>query len=320
MILIVNLGKWVLTHLFDRFVKKELEYEKEGHIRFGGDDSSNKADSLKSRSVQTPYEERGTPEQVVPPVAPPSNTTNNINNIPPPIDTEGPKIPLAAVTANTDVESPFAPHHPPQASVPLNGPFTAPPASSSQSDYFSGNHHGGQQQTVPSIQIPPQVALPTSPTSPTGASTSSSFMNRIKNPFSKTKLGRVPTSEDRLLSPTSETLAPTTTTLSKQPSMESQPEETTKEEEKATEETVVEENSSKPIPYSPPNLDDFPPLDIPPSTMIIIAEESAETSTGIDVYRGTVDTVGEEATTIIEKAPTWLLTYLLYVKYISKGR
>lgn len=289
--LIVNLGKWVLAHLFNRFVKKEMENEKDGHVRFG-DDQSDKPDSLKSRT--TPFE--GTPEQ-----AP-------VNNIPPPppIDTEGPKVPLAAITTNPDVESPFAP---PPASVPINGPFTAPPSSTSQSDYFSGNHHGQSQQqhqATPSIQIPPQAALPLSPTSP---STSSGFMNRIKNPFSKNKLLRVATNEEKLsTSPNENHVAPTTSTTStKAPSTEQE----TKEEEEKTKETTLEEN--KPVSYSPPNLDDFPPLDIPPSTMIIIAEESAETSTGIDVYRGTVGSVGDNTTTIIEKAPTWLLTFLLYV-------
>jgi WD repeat-containing protein 48 len=65
--------------------------------------------------------------------------------------------------------------------------------------------------------------------------------------------------------------------------------------------------------YSPAHADDFPPLEIPSSTMIIIAEESAEASTGMDLYRGTVESAGEDADNIIDVAPTWLLSYLLYV-------
>jgi WD repeat-containing protein 48 len=47
--------------------------------------------------------------------------------------------------------------------------------------------------------------------------------------------------------------------------------------------------------------------------MILIAEESAEASTGMDLYRGSVGSTGDDADTIIDVAPSWLLSYLLYV-------
>jgi WD repeat-containing protein 48 len=172
------------------------------------------------------------------------------------------------------------------------------------------------------VQLPPAAALPTSPTSPT----SSNFMNRLKNLSVKAKLSRVPTNEDKL--PSNESLAPTTSTTSiispsvnhddqqqqQQRSTTSNPETATKlpEENKLKD---IEESKSES--YSPPQLEDFPPLEIPSSTMIIIAEESAEASTGMDLYRGTVGSIGEDASTMIDNAPSWLLSFLLYVKSID---
>lgn len=67
--------------------------------------------------------------------------------------------------------------------------------------------------------------------------------------------------------------------------------------------------------YTPPNVNDFPPLTIPSSTSIIIAEESAEASTSMDLYRGEVSCVGDDHALISKAAPSWLLSFLLYVSY-----
>lgn len=306
---IVNLGKWVLVHLFSKFIKKELEHQEAGEIRFG-DEQPDRPDSVKSRTLQTTQEDRATPETpAVPPITipPPTTTTTTVEN-------DGPKLPLTAVTTNID-QSPFLPTSPQAAQ--FAGPFTAPLASTTQPDYFSGAHHSPVRRES-SVQLPPAAALPTSPLSPTG----STFMNRLKNLSVKAKLTRVTTNEDKL--PTNESLAQSTSTtllptVNEQQQAEKQiPESTTATAEAETK--LVEENKLKEIEesksesYSPPQAEDFPPLHIPSSTMIIVAEESAEASTGMDLYRGTVGSTDEDADTIIDVAPAWLLSYLLYVK------
>ncbi|KAI8078256.1 WD40-repeat-containing domain protein [Gilbertella persicaria] len=290
----LNIGKWVLANLFHQFVAKEIE---QGEIRFELDQPE-KPESVKSKSGQA---HEGMPEQA--PATPAATPIPPLTN-----EAEGPKLPLTAVTTHTD-QSPYVPSSPQTAT--LNGPFTAPPSSSVQPDYFSGMHHPPTvARRESSVQIPPPAALPTSPTSPT----SSNFMNKLKNLSVKAKLTRIPTNEDKL--PTTETLAPTTSTLSIHASPQTTQEEEQQQDGDGDEPAKLKEieEETKTESYSPPHLDDFPPLDIPSSTMIIIAEESAEASTGMDLYRGTVGSLGRDVDTIIDVAPSWLLSYLLYNK------
>ncbi|KAI9473666.1 MAG: WD40-repeat-containing domain protein [Benjaminiella poitrasii] len=295
----LNLGKWVLAHLFNNFINQELENKEEGIVRYGNNQTG-KPNSIKSHVVQTSGEERATPEQTP---AVPSISIPILQ-----VDTNEPKMPDSAVTTNVDQTSCLLPSS--QTSTQLNGPYTAPPSSNSQSDYFSGSHHIPTRRES-SVQLPPPAALPTSPISPSSP-TSSTFMNRLKNLSVKTKLSRVPTNEDR--PPINETLAPTTST-SIVNALTPQESTTTMQEANTTKDTKsTEAEESKSISYAPPHLEEFPPLEIPLSTMIIIAEESAEASTGIDLYRGTVGSAGDDANTIIDVAPSWLLSYLLYNK------
>lgn len=81
---------------------------------------------------------------------------------------------------------------------------------------------------------------------------------------------------------------------------------------KAEKEMSAASDSSK-THYTPPSPSEFPPLSIPSSTTIIITEESAEASTGIDLYRGTAAYAGIDADTIANTAPSWLLAYLYHV-------
>ncbi|CAO3645376.1 unnamed protein product [Mucor hiemalis] len=312
----LNIGKWVLAHLFDKFIQKELEHQEAGEIRFG-DEQPDRPDSVKSRTLQTPQET--TPDTPAAAVVPPTPSIT----IPPPTPvapTEnegGPRLPLTAVTTHVE-QSPYSPQ------APNNGPYTAPLSSTTQPDYFSGAHHTPIRRES-SVQLPPAAALPTSPLSPTG----STFMNRLKNLSVKAKLSRVPTNEDKLpthdslSSSTSATLLPsvdeqqgeTQTTLSEAAAAVAAEKEKAEAEAKAAEEARLKEiEEKKSESYTPPHLEDFPPLDIPPSTMIIVAEESAEASTGMDLYRGTVGSTDEDADTIIGVAPSWLLSYLLYNK------
>lgn len=81
---------------------------------------------------------------------------------------------------------------------------------------------------------------------------------------------------------------------------------------KAEKEMSAASDSSK-THYTPPSPSEFPPLSIPSSTTIIITEESAEASTGIDLYRGTAAYAGIDAESIANTAPSWLLAYLYHV-------
>lgn len=309
----MNLGKWVLVNLFHNFIDKELEHQEEGLIRFG-DDQPDRPDSIKSRSLQPTQEEKVEAPPAVPTV-----------NIPLPNATDdGPKLPLTAVTTNVD-QSPYLPSSPQAAQ--FNGPFTAPIATSSQSDYFSGAHYSPVRRES-SVQLPQAAALPTSPTSPTG----NNFMHRLKNLSVKAKLSRVPTNEEKSSEPFPSLSTSTTIQSSgdeqQQQSLaaasvaaaaiaEKAAAEKAAADAKAAEDMKLKEiEESKSESYSPPHLEDFPPLKIPSSTMIIVAEESAEASTGMDLYRGTVGSSGEDADTIIDVAPAWLLSYLLYVRCV----
>lgn len=295
-----------------------MKNESEGNARYG-DDQPDRPESVKSRTVQTPGEDKSTPEPV------PTVPTVSIPPPPPNVNMDEPKFPRLAVTTNAVDQSPFLPSSPQAAQ--FAGPFTAPPSSNPQSDYFSGAHHTPARRES-SVQLPPPAALPTSPTSPT----SGNFMNRLKNLSVKAKLSRVPTNElpgNELLAPTTSTTsisASTTptedTTQLQQPQPSPQAQNATLNgssgETKPSDETKLKDiEESKSESYTPPHLEDFPPLEIPSSTMIIVAEESAEASTGIDLYRGTVGSVGEDAGTIIDVAPSWLLSYLLYVSLSS---
>lgn len=310
----MNLGKWVLVNLFHKFIDKELEYQEEGLIRFG-DDQPDRPDSVKSRTLQMTQEERVEAPPAVPTVSIP---------LPNAVD-DGPKLPLVAVTTNID-QSPYLPTSPQAAQ--FNGPFTAPSTTTTRPDYFSGAHYPSVRRES-SVQLPQPAALPTFPTSPTG----SNFMHRLKNLSVKAKLSRVPTNEDR----PGELFPSLSTSTSIQPSVDEQQHQQQQSlaaasaaaaavaEKAATEKAAVEAKvaedlklkeieESKSESYTPPHLEDFPPLKIPSSTMIIVAEESAEASTGMDLYRGTVGSSGEDADTIIDAAPAWLLSYLLYVR------
>ncbi|OBZ91909.1 hypothetical protein A0J61_00044 [Choanephora cucurbitarum] len=294
----LNLGKWVLTHLFKKFIMEETEHDS---VRFELDQPE-KSNASKGKPPQTPNEPVAT-EQVVP--STPATTTFEQTG------TEGPKLPLTAITTNTE-QSPYLPTSPQAAA--FAGPFTAPPSSQSQPDYFSGMHHGpSMTRRESAVQMPPPAALPNSPTSPT----SSNFMNKLKNLSVKAKLTRMPTNDDRPF--TADNLSQNPSTPSANPSQLATVVNSSQVEEgqETTEEQpnkLAEIEETKIDSYSPPSLEDFPPLDIPLATMIIIAEESAEASTGMDLYRGTVGSLGKDVDTIIEVAPSWLLSYLLYNK------
>ncbi|CAO3698779.1 unnamed protein product [Rhizopus stolonifer] len=295
----LNLGKWVLANLFKKYIQSEIEHQENGNTRYI-EEHPEKPDLLKNKTVQSPPE---TPQQR------PGTLEQTTPSMPTQTETEGPKLPLAAVTTNTD-QSPYIPTSPQATQFP--GSMTAPPTSSPQPDYFSGNHHPPQRRES-AVQLPPPAALPTTPASPTA----SNFMNRLKNLSVKAKLSRTLTNEDK---PAVETPLPSltasTNTVVATPITSSATAVKANEENDTSKLKEVEESESES--YMPVDLDEFPPLNIPESTVIIIAEESAEASTGMDLYRGTVGSAGEDSDTVVNAAPSWLLSYLLYNKIPEK--
>ncbi|CAB4373618.1 unnamed protein product [Rhizophagus irregularis] len=61
-----------------------------------------------------------------------------------------------------------------------------------------------------------------------------------------------------------------------------------------------------------------PELQIPQHTTVIISEESHEASTSVDLYRGTVEDMERDAEIIEQKAPTWLIEFLIKNKIPAK--
>ncbi|KAI8882025.1 WD40 repeat-like protein [Backusella circina FSU 941] len=289
----VNLGKWVLVHLFNNFIKKEIESDT---VRYTDDEPS------KINSDNNPTNNNNKPR----PVDEKSTESHNgfipqYITIPPAMNADNPKPPSLAVTSeNANNNNPFLPSSN-QPNNQLNGPYTAPPTTGgSQPDYFSGSHHNRRDS---SVQLPPPAAMPVSPT----ASTSSNFMHRLKSLSVKAKLSRTLSHEDRVKEAEGKQNDTTKVTQPVQDDTSNTSSSQSKLDEIAEEDKTVEK-------YDPPMLDEYPPLEIPSSAMILIAEESAEASTGMDLYRGSVGSTGDDADTIIDVAPSWLLSYLLYNK------
>lgn len=165
---LVNLGKWVLAHLFSEFIAAKMRQQQE------------KQKSSSSPSV----EERRSKDQV-------QSSPSNKRERPVAKERQIQKPPLTAISTNIKGfrESPASP----SGTTVFNGPFTAPPSTSSQQhDYFSGTHPTADQASSP-VQIPPPAALPASPVSPTG---STNFINRLKNLSVKAKLSKSPSPDE----------------------------------------------------------------------------------------------------------------------------
>ncbi|KAI9265919.1 WD40-repeat-containing domain protein [Sporodiniella umbellata] len=263
----LNLGKWMLARLFEKYIEREVEIQNSGKTRF----VEEKTEDVKPQEAENSQQQPGLDHKPSIPALP------LLDNL---------KMPPAAVTSQAE-QSPYAP--------PFAGPFTAPPCLNMQLDYFSGNH---RERRESAIQLPPPAVLSTSPTA-------SSFMSRFRNLSMKSKLSR-PNNEEPQTIPT---LLNTPISISTPPAIrEAFP---LMDTELSLKETGM---------YTPATASgELPPLEIPQSTIIMIAEESAEASTGMDLYRGTVMSAGKDADAIVNAAPSWLLSYLLYDKTPTKA-
>ncbi|KAI9313547.1 WD40-repeat-containing domain protein [Dichotomocladium elegans] len=281
----INIGKWVLAYLFEEFIKKISEDEENGIRHTYEVESQNTASGATIRSVD----------------ASPPDAAKKAAERP------MPKPPLTAITTNIDSSifnsaSSASPNNNGPSNI-FSGPFTAPPTTSPQLDYFSGAHHQASETEAP-LQPPPPAVLSSSPVSPTG-----NFINRLKHLSVKARISKSPTGDE--IDPPSESNGPKL--QSGDSSKPNQRPASLKGEKSLP--TLTENDKAQ---YTPPSLSEFPPLAIPRSTTIIITEESAEASTGMDLYRGTVGSAGADADLIAKAAPGWLLSYLYHNKTPSK--
>ncbi|CAG8458613.1 6499_t:CDS:10 [Paraglomus occultum] len=71
-------------------------------------------------------------------------------------------------------------------------------------------------------------------------------------------------------------------------------------------------------PFAQIDPQDTPTINIPHHTKVIISEDSSEASTSVVIYRGTVGTLANDAELIEQKAPLWLLEFLIKNKVLVK--
>jgi len=64
-------------------------------------------------------------------------------------------------------------------------------------------------------------------------------------------------------------------------------------------------------PFAEFPTNEIPQIEIPSHTTVIISEDSPEASTNVDLYRGTIASMSNDAEMIEQKAPIWLLEFLI---------
>ncbi|KAF9435757.1 hypothetical protein BGZ76_005593 [Entomortierella beljakovae] len=64
-------------------------------------------------------------------------------------------------------------------------------------------------------------------------------------------------------------------------------------------------------PFTPPTYLDCPTVEIPAHIPVIISEQSREASSSVDLYRGSVGSLGQDYVPVVQVIPIWLLEVLL---------
>lgn len=298
--ILVNLGKWVLRWLFGDLVEEEIQRD-EAYREVAV------AKSAEFRVDNPPVQTPGS--QVLPDTS--STTSRLINGSNSGIAVPGHNMAtpgagnLSTSLPTTEEGSTTGLSH------DLGTPFSDKP-----SDYFS-NTHAIESDKQPSSTAEDQTptALPQSPAEPEKEEKrkgSSLFGKKFRMEFPK-KLGR-------------------TSTDVKSPVPEEKPEESDKSSEK--EEKVFENSLSGVIDrirheyetylsanpgsnlasgITPSSNTDTPVLNIPPTTSILIQEESGDTAVAADLYSGFVGNVRQETDKLEKAVPHWLGELLLKV-------
>ncbi|CAG8559242.1 4557_t:CDS:10, partial [Acaulospora colombiana] len=354
----INLGKWVLRNLFATFTKAEIqEYEELQHIlrqygeqnkpesrispqhisfppatlhsgQLNNTDSTSSSiyqktiDTLtSSSSPQSPLTKSPTTMTALPPTTPQAAFTT------------GPfTAPATTGTSQADYFS-GSHHNSPTSPTGASGSLTPPGTAGSET-------LGGTLSTAEVIK-PPPPALVNQPSG--GNATSNSFMGLIKG-FSR-KASRSNT--DTKLEGSTESYTGTKSgdsklTVSTQPIEEDTPNSNLRKDDDATVNSAGESTSqvniqsqqtdnsgfsTQPIrqfhhliqpPFYPHPTNDTPEIQIPPHTTVIISEETPEASAYVDLYRGTVGSLGRDVEIIDKNAPNWLIEFLIKNKVSQK--
>ncbi|KAI8069275.1 WD40-repeat-containing domain protein [Gongronella butleri] len=315
----VNLGKWLLTNLFAPFIDAQVQNQDN---EFDDDDDRVQYRRIESTTPSIHHQEM-----------PPASAANTV-----------PSTPSSTVPPNTT--NAFAP-----SMTPIQPPDTAltspRPRSSggALSLALNANHHDHASGTTPTtdyfssqpssstsspLQQPPAATtVPSTPTSPS----QSNFMNRLRNLSVKSK-SKVPITPGTVAVATNTPLVAPNATATDEKAEDASDDEHQRQQSKPPSHTPlttsrqpsttsvgdirsngVDGHSHR---YTPSHVEDFPPLQIPPDTSVLIAEESAEASGTIDLYRGNVCSLGDDHALIVKAAPTWLLTFLLHNKIPTK--
>ncbi|CAO3616929.1 unnamed protein product [Cunninghamella blakesleeana] len=310
----VNLGKWLLINLFSPFISNEV---KQQGIEYGNDLQKTNDDNHSSRmnrNSSTILSKLDKTESST--ATTPTIQTDRSTPMPPP---SALKLPLTAITTNPD-HSPFHSNTTDNESTSSSSdgyqsrPMTAPPTTGRTFDYFSGAHHPPPpSQNQPALQTPPPAVLSSSPTA-----SNSNFMNRLKSLSVKAKIGKNAINDDKSEGSSSTTEEQNSSTVNGDNNSHTSQNGKDESSVNNTDEQQQQENEDENEHYTPPHRNDFPPLSIPSTTSIYIAEESAEASTGMDLYRGDFGCVGDDCPLIHKAAPSWLLSFLLYNKIPNK--
>lgn len=64
------------------------------------------------------------------------------------------------------------------------------------------------------------------------------------------------------------------------------------------------------VPFRPPGPYDAPPVELPPSTALLISEESKDAGAWVVTYRSQVSSTDKDLEAIENNSPLWLLDYL----------
>ncbi|EKM61893.1 uncharacterized protein PHACADRAFT_83158 [Phanerochaete carnosa HHB-10118-sp] len=305
----INVGKWVLRNLFIHFIRDQQRAVAKrtretnvpenhrmhrgaapGHIDIGS--NSPEQTRLSSEAKRSPTRSKSTvvvaSPNMVPAVTPSITTSTGSSPLIPPM------IPINASLRDPSALSPI-----PQS--PLSTTNTPMPRRSATVDYgvpaaMRENDYFSLRGRRPSMSAPPPVPVPPSPddfgswgapatkASDSNLSTPSTpgrLMGRLKA-FGKTQKKSSTDTPGAATPGTNQTTEP------------------------ATPATPLQTLFAAPL--NPPSSNEAPSIPIPPHTSILISEECP--SGWATLYRGQVSSTGQDARTLEEMMPFWLLEYL----------
>jgi WD repeat-containing protein 48 len=255
----------------------------------------------------------------------------------------------APATTNSQQSDYFSGAH--HLNSPATSPTTPPGNSSNKTAEGENSNNNGNNTSASTTTNSSVVTTTIQPPPPafvnqnTNNSASISFMNKFKH--SLIRGGKISRNDGSKAEETSNNGGSntsnsknTTTISSNEPKQRQSQEENTTQKQQTNDDTAAYLSSSHDIPtptlYHHPHLphhyypirqmhpliqppfvaspnNETPELQIPQHTTVIISEESHEASTSVDLYRGTIDDMERDAEIIEQKAPTWLIEFLIKV-------